>query len=251
VEKKMRGNQTGKPKKRPAAPRRGSAPDAGEQAAALELLVRGAGELGVDLDAGAQDAFRVYLEELQRWSARINLTALRTAGDIVRKHFLDSLAALPFLGEAASLADVGAGAGFPGLPLKLVRPGLKLTLVEARGKKAAFLEYLVGLLDLGDVEVAATHLTPALARAWGPRYAAVVSRGAFPLDRFLPLAAPLLLPNGRVLALKGPNLPRPELDAARRLAPALGLTPPVINTYRLPLSGEPRLAVTAIKGDAP
>jgi len=211
----------------------------------MDLLQEGITVLGVELPPPTIDQFRTYLEELQRWNARVNLTGLKTDRDIVIKHFLDSLAVLPYLGDAASLADLGSGPGFPGLALKLVRPALALTLVEARAKKAAFLQYLVSILNLPGVEVAQVHLTSTLARQWGPRFDAAASRAAFPLARFLELAAPLLLPDGRILALKGPNLPPLELDAARKRCPSLGLGPLKLHRYLLPLSGEQRLLVSA------
>jgi 16S rRNA (guanine527-N7)-methyltransferase len=129
------------------------------------------------------------------------------------------------------------------LALKLVRPGLVLTLVEARAKKAAFLEYLASLLKLEGVEVAQAHLTPALARKWGPRFDAVASRAAFPLARFLELAAPLLLPGGRALALKGPNLAAGEMDAALDKCGSLGLGPLELHRYDLPFGEEARILV--------
>jgi 16S rRNA (guanine527-N7)-methyltransferase len=209
----------------------------------MDLIQEGAMALGLQLPPQALEQFRLYLEELRRWNARVNLTGLKTGQDIVSKHFLDSLAVLPYLGDAASLADLGSGPGFPGLALKLARPSLNLTLVEARAKKAAFLQYLVSLLKLQGVEVAQVHLTPTLARQWGPRFAAVTSRAAFPLARFLELAAPLLLPGGRVLALKGPNLPAPEMDGAQKRCPSLGLGPLELHRYFLPLTDEPRALV--------
>jgi 16S rRNA (guanine527-N7)-methyltransferase len=211
----------------------------------LDLLKEGAASLGLELPPPAPEQFRLYLTELQRWNTRINLTALKTDRDIVSKHFLDSLAILPFLREPASLADLGAGAGFPGLVLKLARPALALTLVEPREKKAAFLEYLTARLKLSGVEVVRVHLTPARARKWGPQFAAVVSRAAFTLARFLELAAPLLLPGGTALALKGPGLAPPELEAAQKLAELLALEPLQTREYYLPISREARLLVTA------
>ncbi|MBI4796508.1 MAG: 16S rRNA (guanine(527)-N(7))-methyltransferase RsmG [Deltaproteobacteria bacterium] len=211
----------------------------------MDLLQEGAAILGLQLPYPVLDQFRIYLEELQRWNARVNLTGLKTDQDIVIKHFLDSLAVLPYLGDAASLADLGSGAGFPGLALKLIRPALTLTLVEARAKKAAFLQYLISLLKLEGVEVAQVHLTTSMAANWGPRFDAVITRAAFPLVRFLELAAPLLLPGGRALALKGPNLAEPELDAARKRCPSLGLGSLELQHYLLPLIGEPRLLVLA------
>ena len=168
---------------------------------------------------------QIYLEELKLWNAKTNLTGLKTDRDIVIKHFLDSLAVLPFLDGADSLVDLGSGAGFPGLVLKLARPHLALTLVEARQKKAAFLEYLVSRFRLTGVEVVQTHLTPNLAHQREPKVAAVVSRAAFFLLRLLELAAPLLAPGGVVLALKGVHLALGELEAAGSAAPLLGLSP--------------------------
>jgi len=211
----------------------------------LDLMMAGVAFMGLELAPTIQDQFRYYLNELKIWNTRINLTALRTDQDIVIKHFLDSLAILPFLGDAATLADLGSGPGFPGLALKLARPSLTLTLVEARAKKAAFLEYLVSLLQLEGVEVAQAHLTPALAKHWGPRFQAVTSRAAFPLARFLALAAPLLQPGGRILALKGPNLAKKELEAARTKSASLGSAPLELHHYFLPLSVEPRVLVLA------
>jgi 16S rRNA (guanine527-N7)-methyltransferase len=209
----------------------------------LELLVEGAAVLGLHLKSPLLQQFHFYLSELKRWNTRVNLTGLTTDRDIVVKHFLDSLAVLPFLGPVPSLADLGSGAGFPGLVLKLVMPEMALTLVEARAKKAAFLEYLAACLDLSGVEVRQVHLTPALAQAWGPQFAAVISRATFSLSRFLELAAPLLRPGGLMLALKGPTLKPGELEAAQKGCAPLGMCSFGWHSYHLPITGEPRLLV--------
>jgi len=220
---------------------------AGPETPPLELLTEGAAALGVKLSRTLLEHLRVYLEELQIWNARTNLTGLKDPRDMVIKHFLDSLAVLPFLGPAASLIDLGSGAGFPGLVLKLARPTLTLTLVESRQKKAAFLEYLVSRLKLTGVTVAQTHLTPSLARKWEPKVDAVVSRAAFLLPRLLELAEPLLATGGLLLALKGVNLPGLELETAGSACPLLGLQPLKHHIYHLPISGEPRLLIMCRK----
>jgi len=213
----------------------------------LELLARGALELGLDLGPPLLERFGIYLAELRRWNARVNLTGLKTEREMVIRHFLDGLAVLPFLGEAREVADIGSGAGFPGLVFKLVRPEISLTLVESRGKKAAFLEYLITLLHLEGVEVAPVYITPRLARDWGPRFEVVVSRAALKLKDFLAVAAPILKPGGRALALTGPHLPEGEWQRAAAAAPALGFDPLERLPYRLPVAGEVRLAVRARK----
>ena len=154
---------------------------------------------------------------------------------------------LPFLDGVASVVDLGSGGGFPGLVLKLARPQVALTLVEARERKAAFLEYLVARFKLTGVQVVQTHLTPSLAQKWEPKVAAVVSRAAFILPRLLELAAPLLAPGGVVLALKGVHLALGELEAAGSAGQLLGLGPLEKHQYSLPISGEPRLLVMARK----
>ena len=213
----------------------------------LALLREGIAALGLKLPPATLEQFLVYLTELQLWNAKINLTGLKTDRDIVIKHFLDSLAVLPFLADAASLLDLGSGAGFPGLVLKLAWPQVALTLVEARQKKASFLEYLASRFRLTWVEVVQTHLTPSLARQRQPKVAAVVSRAALILPRLLEVAAPLLAPEGVVLALKGAHLAGIELETARSACPLLGLGPLEQQQYHLPISGEPRLLVMARK----
>jgi 16S rRNA (guanine527-N7)-methyltransferase len=213
----------------------------------LDLLSQGIAALGLELSPNVLEQLQIYLEELKLWNAKTNLTGLKTDRDIVIKHFLDSLAVLPFLDGVASVVDLGSGGGFPGLVLKLARPQLALTLVEARERKAAFLEYLVARFTLTGVVVSQTHLTPHLAHKWEPKVAAVVSRAAFIMPRLLELAAPLLAPGGVVLALKGVHLALGELEAAGSAAQFLGLGPLEQHRYALPVSGEPRLLVLARK----
>jgi 16S rRNA (guanine527-N7)-methyltransferase len=213
----------------------------------LSLLTEGIAALGLDLAPNVLDQVQIYLEELKLWNTKTNLTGLKTDRDIIIKHFLDSLAVLPFLDGVATLVDLGSGGGFPGLVLKLALPEVILTLVEARDRKAAFLEYLVARFTLTGVQVSQTHLTPHLAQKWQPKVAAVVSRAAFILPRLLELAAPLLAPGGVVLALKGVHLAMGELEAAGSAAQLLGLGPLEKHKYFLPISGEPRLLVMARK----
>jgi 16S rRNA (guanine527-N7)-methyltransferase len=213
----------------------------------MTVLQEGVKVLGLELSSKTLKQLDHYLSQLQLWNQRVNLTGLKSSRDMVIKHFLDSLAVLPLLEDAPSLADLGSGAGFPGLVLKLARPDLAVTLVESRGKKAAFLEYLVALWHLPRVEIIQAHLTPKLGREWGPRFAMVTSRATFSLKRFLELAAPLLLPGGRALALKGPELPRQEIEAARQRLAALQLENLELLEKRLPITGEARMYVMVKK----
>ncbi len=131
----------------------------------LELLQSGAREwLGLKLDDAQLGRFQVYYEELIDWNSRMNLTAITDYEAVQSRHFLDSLTLAsarlrgdppgqPFDLSAARLIDIGAGAGFPGLPLKILYPNLKLTLVESVGKKTAFLAHVANKLGFPDVVV--------------------------------------------------------------------------------------------------
>src|SRR5438105_127511 len=111
-------------------------------AATKRRLVDGARSLGVELAPVAAEKLERYLELLLTWNRKINLTAITEPTEIVDRHFLDSLAVLPALGPAATLVDVGAGAGFPGAVLAIARPELRIACVESIRKKVAFLDTL-------------------------------------------------------------------------------------------------------------
>ncbi|MGQ9921449.1 MAG: 16S rRNA (guanine(527)-N(7))-methyltransferase RsmG [Desulfobacca sp.] len=208
-----------------------------------DLLQEGAVALGLRLAPDVLGQFLFYGEALLRWNRHVNLTALRTLPEVVLKHFLDSLAVWPWVQDLASLADVGTGAGFPGVPLKLVLPQLALTLVEANGKKTAFLHYLVAHLQLQGVSVRQLHLTPRLACQWGPIFQGVITRATLPLDRYMDLAAPLVRPGGRLLAMQGPHLDAAPWQRAAAAAARNHCGPPSLQEYRLPGSGAPRRLV--------
>ncbi len=124
----------------------------------MGLLITGARELGITLADCHLTACETYCRELLAWNARFNLTAITDWEGVLVRHFLDSLSCLKALprtelATGARVIDVGTGAGFPGLLLKIVCPGMRLTLLEATGKKVAFLEYVVRTLGLGEVEM--------------------------------------------------------------------------------------------------
>ena len=113
----------------------------------MDLLLEGAAHLGMVLTDRQIDQFTFYYLELVQWNQRVNLTNITGFEEVQVKHFLDSLTAISALKQfpvGGSLLDLGTGAGFPGLPLKLVHPGLKLALAESVGKKVGFLEHMAG-----------------------------------------------------------------------------------------------------------
>ncbi len=176
-----------------------------------DLLITGAKRLGVRLDSAQVEAFRRYLREILRWSGRINLTGLRRPEEIVREGFLDSLScAALFPLDARRAVDVGPGAGFPSLPLKILRPQLALTLVEASRKKASFLRHMVRCLSLADVRVVQER-AERFAKAAGEAgaYDLAFARAVAAPEEQARLVLPFLRPGGVFLAQVGrvPSLP--------------------------------------------
>ena len=185
-----------------------------------ELLDRLFAAAGRPLDPRRRGQFLTYLRELQRWNRTISLTSVTDAAGIIGKHFLGSLdylhgfAPLPGL----PLLDMGTGAGFPGIPLKLWHPGLAVTLVESSRRKGAFLQYLCRVLELQDICCLVTRVEALVGDpATRGRYAVIVSRGVGELRRWLPAAFMLLQAEGRVVLEKGPE----GLAEVRALAPAV------------------------------
>ena len=127
-----------------------------EQASSLRLLLlEGSTEIGVPIDTKQSQLFMVYLNQLKLWNRSFNLTAITQDEDIIIKHFIDSLVALKAVSIAVGshLLDIGTGAGFPAIPLKIARPDLQITLIEPVHKKSSFLHFIIGLLQLQQVTV--------------------------------------------------------------------------------------------------
>ena len=169
------------------------------------LLTGGAGELGVPLSAGQADAFMLYLSELRKWNQKTNLTAIEEPKEIIVKHFLDSLSLIRILPEGAkNAADIGSGAGFPGIPIKIAVPGLFITSVEPAHKKAVFQRHIIRLLCLEGIRVEEAKVEELAA---GPeRFGVIFSRAFREPEGVLSLAGPLMLEGGKVILSLGPSV---------------------------------------------
>ena len=168
------------------------------------LLVEGAKALGIDLNQQMVEALSLYLSELVKWNQKINLTAVRTEKGIVLKHFLDSLSACPCLPTGGRLLDIGSGAGLPGIPIKIVRPSLQVTLIDSVHKKVLFQRHI--LRTLGRQGMEAVHgrvQDPGIRESLKGRFDAVISRAFSDTKTFLSLSQPFLSPGGLALAMKG------------------------------------------------
>jgi 16S rRNA (guanine527-N7)-methyltransferase len=173
-----------------------------------ERLVEDAADVGVALTEGQAAVLLRLLEELERWNRRYNLTAIASPEAMVTHHLLDSLAVSADLAGVA-IADVGTGAGFPGLPLALCNPQRQFTLIDSTAKKLRFVSHAAALLGLNNVTVVHARVE---ALAVARPFDTVVARAFAPLARLLTQVAGLCDARSRVLAMKG-KWPQAELEA--------------------------------------
>ena len=168
---------------------------------AVDLLERGLRSLDLSLKQNAVQALLDYLALLEKWNRTINLMAIRERDRMVTQHLLDSLSVLPYLtADDQRLADIGTGAGLPGIPLAIARPGLSVVLVEPNQKKVAFLRQAKLELGLQNVEVQGQRVEDLAA---GPGFDVVISRAFADLPDFVKVGERLLGPAGRLIAMKG------------------------------------------------
>jgi 16S rRNA (guanine527-N7)-methyltransferase len=202
----------------------------------VDELANWAGAFGLTLDATQLAQFAAYEALLLEWNERISLTAIRDARQIHIRHFLDSLSCAIVTGplDGHALIDVGSGAGFPGLPLKILYPGMKLTLVDSVAKKARFMELVAAELGLGDVIVVAERAeTLGQDSAFREQFDWAAGRAVAELRLLAELLLPLCRVGGHMLAQKGESAAA-EVAAAGPAIAALGGGPAAVSAVRLP-----------------
>jgi 16S rRNA (guanine527-N7)-methyltransferase len=166
-------------------------------------LHQGVGELALDLPPGATEQLLRYIALLEKWNRTYNLTAIRDPREMVTHHLLDSLAVVPHLPltrQSGSLADVGSGAGLPGIPIAIARPAWQVTLNEANQKKTAFLRQVTIEMRLANVQIHEGRV-----EAWAPaeRFAVVIARAFAELGELLIACRHLVRADGVIAAMTG------------------------------------------------
>jgi 16S rRNA (guanine527-N7)-methyltransferase len=187
-----------------------------------DLLRQGSQEVGVSLEDLQIELFGLYLQELLEWNKTFNLTGIRDPEDIVIKHFVDSLTPLPYLEPIGRLLDIGPGAGFPSIPLKIAAPGLEVQLVEASRKKISFLKHIIRILELESVT--AMHSRVEDIKLPDEPFDTIISRAFARLEPLVKIVSPLMKPGNTLVAMFGPTTSEdhPRL-ADRALAESLEL----------------------------
>jgi 16S rRNA (guanine527-N7)-methyltransferase len=220
----------------------------------LTIFDEGARELGVDVSREQLARFHRYFEVLVEWAERVSLTTVKDEEGVQQRHFLESAALIPILRdqgltlEDKSLIDVGSGTGVPGIPLKILVPSLRLTLVEAKQRKAEFLEALLPEIGLEDVMVVTRRAEEA---GHDPRqrehYDFAAAKALAPLRTLAELTLPFLVMGGVVIAPKGKGVENEVKEAAVALETLKGSVRAV---EPLPLA-DPRQRVVLLDKDLP
>jgi 16S rRNA (guanine527-N7)-methyltransferase len=190
----------------------------------------------MDLKASQSDLekYLLLLDELLFWNKKVNLTAITEPEEVIEKHIIDSLTLCPFINKCGTLLDIGSGAGFPALPLKISYPDMRVLSVEASRKKVYFQRNTVRKLGLKGIQILhcrAENLKKEVPDL--PDFDVIVSRAVGPARDFLKLTVPYLAESGRVIAMKGPG-GEGEVDDPRDIE---GFLLKKVHSLNLPISG--------------
>ena len=188
------------------------------------------------LSPSALDGLTVFLDELTRWNARINLTGLKSRERIIHELLLDCFVPVPFLPKNGTLLDVGAGAGFPGLVLKICNPSLSVSLLEPNGKKATFLRHVIRLCGLGQIQVIQARAESGTGMLASEGYHVVTARALAGLEEALRLCVPWVRREGLLVSFQGADAAA-RLEACRPLIDASGLV--LFKNLAYPVPGKP------------
>ena len=201
-------------------------------------LDKGAHVLGLSLSQAQSDLLAAHVREMLAWNVKMNLTAITDIRLVAYKHVVDALAAAEFIQRPARIMDIGSGAGFPAIPMKVICPDLDVTMVDAVRKKVSFLNHVVRTLKLDNIRAVHARVED-LARdpVHVQAYDAVTARGFADLSKLAGLARPLLGSSGSIYALKGEN-------ASQEITPGLEAQFQVTcKFYRLPVLDVQRAVV--------
>jgi 16S rRNA (guanine527-N7)-methyltransferase len=202
-------------------------------------LLEALDDLGLEVEPEAIVPLERLVDELLRWNRRRNLTAIIKRDEILEKHLVDSLTLLPFVGRTGRLLDIGSGAGFPALPLKIARPDLEIVSVDAVGKKIDFQRHIARAFGLGGFTALHDRIESLVDNPdYCKGFDIVTARALCSLEELLVMARPFLAPGGRLLAMKGPDGDKELVGLGELLQDTGWLV--TVHRLKLPVSGAVR-----------
>ncbi|HZW83134.1 MAG TPA: 16S rRNA (guanine(527)-N(7))-methyltransferase RsmG [Candidatus Deferrimicrobium sp.] len=212
-----------------------------------DLLITGGANLNINFTDDQIKKFVVYMNLLREWNQKVNLTAITDPEEIVIKHFLDSLLLLPYIPKKGTLADIGTGAGFPGIPLKIVVPELEVTLIDSLSKRIKFLDEVIGSLGLNGIKTFHGRAEDVgRLKIFREGYDIVVARAVSRLTTLTEYCLPMVKIGGKFIAAKGPSV-SDEVEEAKFAVDLLGGRITATHQSSLPLKGDARSIVVIEK----
>ena len=179
-------------------------------------------QLNLELSSKQLEEFYKYMKLLQEWNEKINLTAIIEDNEILLKHFIDSLTIMPYIKENDKIIDVGTGAGFPGIPLKIFSENTDITLMDSLNKRIIFLNEVIKELSLDKIKAVHARAEEfAVNKIHRENYDVVVSRAVAGLNTLLEYMLPFVKVNGVCICMKGPNI-QEEIKESKRALGILG-----------------------------
>ncbi len=208
------------------------------------MLVNGAFSLGITLSEKELASFATYQRELLHWNKKINLVSVKSDLDIPIKHFLDSLTLVPFIqATRGQVLDIGSGAGFPGIPLKIAIDALNISLLESSRKKASFLKHIIRSLHLTDITVIHNRAEYLMEdETYRGSFSIIISRATLKLPQFFRMGAYFLAPKGVLLAMKSKRVEE-EFTEADNISQNLGFQYVARHDITLPVTGDFRTII--------
>lgn len=213
----------------------------------IEKIKKQAQKIGVNITDEQAEKFYSYTNMLLEWNEKINLTAITELDDIIQKHFIDSLTIDKYVKENASIIDVGTGAGFPGIPLKIVRDDINVTLLDALNKRINFLNEVIEQNKLTNIKTIHARAEEAgKNKNIRESFDIATSRAVAPLNVLVEYLLPLIKIGGRCICMKGSNT-KEEIENSRKAISILGGTIEEIQELELPDSDIKRTIIVIKK----
>ncbi len=212
-----------------------------EEKLLIELLKKGGDELSVALTDASIALFLRYFRELKAWNRKINLTSIENDREIILRHFLDSLIPYPYVKGSKRLLDIGSGAGFPGIPIKVHDPSIDVTLLDSVEKKVHFMKHVIRTLGLTGIEAVSGRVEDkSIIERYSGAFDRVISRAFSDLGDYLRLSLPYTAPGGTIIAIKGPAYEK-ELKGVAEIS---GIERPNIFEVKLPFTDRTTVILT-------
>lgn len=187
-----------------------------------KIFIEEAQKINIELDKNQIEKFYKYMDLLIEWNEKINLTAITNRKDIIVKHFIDSLTIQRYLGNAVNIIDVGTGAGFPGIPIKIINPNLKVVLVDSLNKRINFLQEVIKKLNLDNIEVIHARAEDlGQNKKYRETFDIVTSRAVANMSVLSEYLLPLARVNGKCICMKGSDIEE-ELENSKYAINLLG-----------------------------